>query len=131
MKKNRQLSNLINQAVLSSFESEQLNENKVLSFIKTFKSLPKSDAIFAMGEYYKGIKRELGKTTLEIESATPLSSIQVNELVAALKSDYKINSVKSTVNPDLIGGVRVKIADTVFDDSLVNRIDQLRDRISA
>ncbi len=130
MKKSKQLLSLINQAVRSSFINDRLNEAKVFNFIKTFKTLPKSDSIFALNEFSKGIKRELNKHTLEIESATELTSMQVREITNALKADYKINEVKAVINIELLGGIKIRVGDHVFDDSVISRIEQLKEEIS-
>lgn len=129
MKKSKQLLSLIDQVVRSSFINERLNEPKVFNFIKIFKTLPKADAIFALLEYSKRIKRELNRTTLEIESAIPLSPQQVKEITTALKADFKINQVKFITNLSLLGGIKIRIGDQIFDDSIINRIEQLKEGI--
>lgn len=129
MKQSKKLLKLAQTAVIGSFVEGRLREEKVLSFINSFKTLPRKDAITVLMEYQKGVKRELDQTTMVIETASPLSDVQVKSLTNALRSDFQINVVKTLINPVVLGGLKIRIGDTIFDDSLANRIEQLREEI--
>lgn len=129
MKKDKHLKRLVEQAVLASFKDGKLVSEKVQSFIKSFKALPRSKAIFALTEYSKGIKRELDMQTLVVESTTPLSSDEKRKIITKMEKQFSILNSQYSLNPALLGGLRVKIGDTVYDDSIEARINQLREEI--
>lgn len=136
MKKNKRLLLLANKAVEASFEKGlpagrqgKINGKKALNFVKVFKSLPRYQAIFTLSEFLKGIKRELSKRTLEVETATDLSRPELERMRAALKSRYTIYDIRYTKNPSLLGGVKVKIGDNVFDGSVREKINQVKEII--
>ena len=65
-----------------------------------------------------------------IASAYPLSDAQVAETVATLEARYG-RKVKATVSvdPDLIGGVSIRIGDEVIDASVRGKLAQLADAL--
>jgi F-type H+-transporting ATPase subunit delta len=68
-----------------------------------------------------------GAADADITSAFELSSAQVGELVATLEKKFsrKLNPVV-TVDPALIGGVRVVVGDEVLDTSVRAKLQQMR-----
>ena len=66
-----------------------------------------------------------------VVSAVPLSDAQTVRLTAALSQRYGADvSLNAVVDPTVIGGVRVQIADDVIDASVVSRISDLRKRLA-
>jgi len=70
--------------------------------------------------------RDEGRADLQVESAFPLESAALAELVASLERRFsrRLNATV-TVNPDLIGGVRVTVGDEVLDASVRGRLAQM------
>lgn len=131
MKVDKNLKKIINRLVLISFDTKgQLLEKKANEYTKALKSLNGSQGILALSEYLKGMKREINKTTLEIETAVPLSAAQIKEIVGSFKGNLVISEVKTTLNEGLFGGIRVKIGDMVYDDSVSQKIYQLKGAIN-
>lgn len=124
---NKRLKNLVEKLVINSFTpGGEARESVVIANTKMLKKLPFGEAIIALTLYHKGLKREIIKTTLEIMSPTSLSSPQKNQITEITKKTFKINKVKTTIDPSLFGGLRIKIGDFVFDDSVQNKIGQLK-----
>jgi F-type H+-transporting ATPase subunit delta len=68
----------------------------------------------------------------EIASAFPLSDAQTTELVTALEHKFGVKlKPQVTVEPELIGGVRVVIGDQVLDSSVRHRLQQMQSALSA
>lgn len=62
-----------------------------------------------------------------VEVSRPLSAEQEQRLAAGLKRLYgRELTVNISVQPALVGGVRVKVADEVVDASVMNRLSELR-----
>jgi F-type H+-transporting ATPase subunit delta len=73
-----------------------------------------------------------GAADAEIVSAFDLSSEQLKELVATLEKKFgrKLNP-SVTVNPSLIGGVRVVVGDEVLDTSVRAKLQQMQVALTA
>ncbi len=69
----------------------------------------------------------LGRVEVTVKTATPLSGPlrgQIEQrLVAALGKPVDL---QCTVDPELLGGLQVRVGDTVFDGSLDNRLDKMQ-----
>jgi F-type H+-transporting ATPase subunit delta len=66
----------------------------------------------------------------EVRTAVALSDDQQARLKAALENATgKQLNLKSVVDPSVIGGVVATVGDTVIDDSVRTRIDQLKSRL--
>lgn len=130
MKKDRQLSNFIAKLVITSFDKEgNLIEKNVHEYIKALRTLPRTKALQALSLYLKLLRLELEKYTLTVESNLKLTESQIKQIVANFKKQYKISSVDPVVNAHLLGGLRIKIADMVYDDSIDNKILQIKEEI--
>jgi F-type H+-transporting ATPase subunit delta len=73
-----------------------------------------------------------GVSDATIQSAFPLSLVQVAETVAALEKRFnrKLNPTVQVV-PELIGGVRVIVGDEVLDTSVKARLEQMKLALTA
>ena len=127
--KNTPLKKIIEELVRVSFINNKLYKPKVDQIIKTLGSLSKGTAIEALSMYLKGIKREADKSRLVIESAIPLSGKQIDRVEDIINRTHPVFETEVIVNPGLLGGMRIKIGDTVFDDSLINKIEQVKEEV--
>jgi F-type H+-transporting ATPase subunit delta len=86
-----------------------------------------------IGAQFQALKNATeGAADAEITSAFELSGAQVSELVATLEKKFsrKLNPVVS-VDPALIGGVRVVVGDEVLDTSVRAKLAQMRVALAA
>ncbi|WP_027087144.1 F0F1 ATP synthase subunit delta [Cohnella panacarvi] len=68
----------------------------------------------------------LGRADAHVTSSTPLTEDEKNKLADKFgKLLGKTVRVTSAVNPDLLGGVTVRIGDTLYDGSLKGKLDRL------
>ncbi len=66
----------------------------------------------------------------EVRTAVALSDDQQARLKAALENATgKQLNLKAVVDPSVVGGVVATVGDTVIDDSVRTRIDQLKSRL--
>ncbi len=73
------------------------------------------------------IAAEKGEVTAEVVSATPLTEDQSAHLVATLKKRVgKDVTLKTTVDPSLIGGMVVKLGSTMIDTSIRAKLAALK-----
>ncbi|QLK86509.1 F0F1 ATP synthase subunit delta [Staphylococcus sp. 17KM0847] len=99
-----------------------MNTLKVIAEQRNFRLLPYIYEAFEANYYtFHGL------ADAYIESATALSDDEVTQVKHALldRTGLKDLNVHSTVKPELIGGIRVKIGTKVYDGSIQNDLNQL------
>lgn len=78
----------------------------------------------------KESERRSGKKRVKVTSAAQLSTEAVKELTAKLAASIAAEPIlEATVDPSLLGGLVVRIGDTVYDGSLRTRLTQLSGRL--
>jgi F-type H+-transporting ATPase subunit delta len=78
------------------------------------------------------LRRERGIALAEVRTALPLEEAQraaVAERLAQLTGEQV--QMNETIDESLIGGVAVRIGDTLYDASVRNRLERLRARLTA
>lgn len=130
MKLDKRLKKTVEKYALESFGPQgEIDTKRVQGFVGVLKSLSAPRAIAALSEYVKRLKTGMEKTTLEITSATPLSPAQINQVTKAIKVKHSVNTVQAEVDGRLLGGVKVKIGDLVYDNSLGQKVGALKEAI--
>ena len=74
------------------------------------------------------LARRRGETTATVTSAVPLTPAQLQQLTDALRSvlgGAKV-SVDAHVNPDILGGLVVKVGSRLFDSSIRSKLARLQ-----
>jgi F-type H+-transporting ATPase subunit delta len=81
---------------------------------------------------YDVLEREArGAQTLTVTTARPLPKSELDALVAKLSAAFKTPfDVTQTVDPDLIGGVRLTMGDRRIDGTIAGRLDDLARMLS-
>lgn len=87
--------------------------------------------LFAVPGMIVGFRRLLarhrGEVTAEVTSAEPLTDAQVSTLKEALRANIgKDVALAATVDPDLIGGLIVKVGSRMIDTSLRSKLNSLK-----
>lgn len=73
-----------------------------------------------------------GVAEAEVFSAVPLSEAQKKEMTQTLEqATGKKIEAKFSLDASLLGGALVRVGDTIYDGSLRNRLDGLRERLTA
>lgn len=129
MKKIKQLQKLAKQLVDISFSNGKMIDSKVVKSLKLLKSLPRSESIPVLTEYLKGLRRLQKQYTLYIESPIKLSRKDISKIKKSVAKRVKITNMAVNINPDLIAGIRLKIGDEIWEDSVMDRIRQVKEAI--
>ena len=83
-----------------------------------------------LGQVQLGHEIRSGKKRVQVTSASPLSNEQINTIRYPLKPKVSYDPILETfVDPALLGGVRIRIGDTVYDSSLRTRLKHLRNQL--
>lgn len=130
MKIKKQLQKTVNKLVDLSFKDDRMVETQVTRSIKMLKSLPKSEAIQALSEYLKQLKRKEREHTMYIETVIPLSPAQVKKMKKIVEKKVKITKVLVNLNPEILGGFKLRIGDEIWDESILGKIQQVKEVIN-
>lgn len=129
MKKDRQLLKLVKDLTEISFSDGKIIERQVVKSIKILKSLPQPKAILAMSEFLKELKRKEREHTMYIETAIPLSAPQINKMKKIVEKKIKITRIVVNMNPEILGGFKLRIGDDIWDESILGKINQIKEAI--
>lgn len=129
MKKNKLLEKTIDKLVVASFKDGKIVESQVVKSIKALKALPRYEAIQALTEYLKGIKRMMRKHTVYIETAIPIPQSLLGKIKKIVEKKVLVTKVVTNVNPEILGGFKLKVGDEVWDESLIDKINQVKEAI--
>ena len=87
--------------------------------------------LFALTDIIEGFLAILagrrGEMTAEVASATPLTDRQEADILAALMNTLGGSvTIKASVDPDILGGLVVRVGSRLVDSSLRTKLDQMR-----
>jgi F-type H+-transporting ATPase subunit delta len=83
-----------------------------------------------LASYQKEYDKRGGRLHVEVRSAIPLAEDQLENLRQQLRTTFSREPVLDTrIDPDLLGGLVVRVADWVFDSSVRSRLDRIRNQL--
>ena len=124
MKHNKQLDQLVKFAYRQSLNGDNVDNSVASRAIKALSSLPTANAIYCLKLYQKLIAKFINQHTLTIESGSKLTTDEVKAITKTYQQ-FSIHQTQVETNPSLLAGLRIKIGDNVFEDSIQSRIQQL------
>lgn len=100
-----------------------LDDNRVRQAVKAVIEKKPRGYVAALSHFQRLVKLDLDQRTAQVESAAPLPGEIETTVRAELAWRYGQNvKVSFAVNPDLIGGLRVKVGSDVYDGSVQARL---------
>jgi F-type H+-transporting ATPase subunit delta len=121
----------IAETFLSLLKSNVTSEAK--NFVATLVENGRLSLLPEIGEQFHALKNaQEGAADAEITSAFDMSDAQVKDLVATLERKFgrKLNP-SVTVDPSLIGGVRVAVGDEVLDTSVRAKLQKMHTALAS
>ncbi len=131
MIKKRQLLQQVKIDFKGAISNKGLNEKEINNLIKKYSAQSLQVAIFCLQYLSRLINQYQKQTTLTIESSQPLTSSEQSQLAKQFSHTHQINLIDAKVNPSLFAGIRVRIGDDVYEDSLLSRLNQLKGAIAS
>ncbi len=130
MKVNKESRRLARELIRASFTDGQLDSGRVTTLVKSLTDKKPRNYLNALGEYQRLLRLEVEKRTATIESASELSPEVARTTVDSLKSKYGPDlTTKFVVNPELLGGMRIRVGSDVWDSSVRNRLQRLQQQL--
>ena len=126
MKINKEIRQLSREMLRASFTDGQLDAGRTRSLVDSLIEKKPRNYIDVLKNYRRLLQLELEKRRARVETASELDSTTSSELVANLKKKYGSDlTAEFIVNPELLGGMRVRVGSDVWDGTVRNRLEQL------
>lgn len=109
----------------------RLDESKVRQVLAAVAEKRPAGAAQVMQEFKRLVRLNIESRTALVESAAPLDVQQKAAFDASLKQGFGPDlHIGFSENPDLVGGVRIRIGSDVFDANIRERLSRLRAELS-
>jgi F-type H+-transporting ATPase subunit delta len=130
MKISKESRKLSRELFRASFTDGGLDPMKVRRLVESIVEKKPRRFVEVLKNYQRLVRIEMHKHQALIESAIPLNSETTARVTQELKAKYGRDlTVDFRQNPDLIGGLRIKIGSDVWDGSIRNRLQRLEQEL--
>ncbi len=104
----------------------QLDDNRLRDLVSKLIATQPRDYRAILAAIQRLTRLEMARREVLVESATELTATEGQRISAGLSKDYGDKlTIRFTTNPDLLGGLRIKVGDDVLDGSVKGRLDRL------
>ena len=130
MKLNKEIRQLSRQMLRASFTDAQLDNGKISALVQSLVTKKPRHYIDVLQHYKRLLRLEIEKRHARIESAMKLDPQTSTQIVNRLKRKYGDDlTADFTVEPALLGGLRVRVGSDVWDGTLRNRLERLQQQL--
>jgi F-type H+-transporting ATPase subunit delta len=130
MKINKEIRQLSREMLRGSFADGQLNSSKISSIIDLVTTRKPRNYVDVLKSYRRLLRLEVEKRRAQIETATEMNPATQSEVVTNLKKKYGSDlAPEFVVNPELLGGMRIRVGNDVWDGSVRNRLERLQQQL--
>ena len=130
MKINKEIRQLSRQLLRASFTDGQLDQGKIGSLVESLIAKKPRHYINVLENYQRLLRLEVEKRRARIESASELSSEVKEPIIQNLKRKYGQDLMPEfSVNPELLGGMKIRVGSDVWDGSVRNRLERLQQQL--
>jgi F-type H+-transporting ATPase subunit delta len=110
----------------------KLDESRVRTVVSSVATKKPRGYIGILDAFARLISNEVDRQRASVDSATALPPATQAELQTSLSKKYgRPLTLEFHVNPELLGGIRVKVGSDVWDGSVKARLKSLSDSLSA
>ena len=130
MKINKEIRRLSREMLRASFTDGQLDAGRITSLVDSLIARKPRHYIDVLKNYRRLLRLELEKRQAKIETAGEVDPATTSELVANLKKKYGSDlTTEFVVNPELLGGMRIRVGSDVWDGTVRNRLERLQQEL--
>ena len=109
----------------------RLHGSRVKNVVKLLAEKKPRHYLATLTAFQRLVRLEVAKRTAVVESVTALSGEMRDQLRADLQKKFGADiACDFVINPELIGGLRVKVGNHVWDGSVRAKLQALGDRIA-
>ena len=127
MKLNKEIRQLSRKMLQASFTDGQLDPGRIASLVDSLIAQKPRNSIAVLKNYRRLLRLELQKRQATIETASEVDPAIRSEIMANLKTKYGNDlAMEFQVDPQLLGGMRIRVGSDVWDGSVRNRLRRLQ-----
>jgi F-type H+-transporting ATPase subunit delta len=127
MKLNKEIRQLSRKMLQASFTDGQLDAGRIASLVDSVIAEKPRNYIDVLKNYKRLLRLEVEKRHATIETASEVDPAIRSEIVSNLKSKYGDDlATEFHVDPQLLGGMRIRVGNDVWDGSVRNRLERLQ-----
>jgi F-type H+-transporting ATPase subunit delta len=127
MKLNKEIRQLSRKMLQASFTDGQLDPGRIASLVDSLVAHKPRNYIDVLKNYRRLLRLELEKRHATIETASEVDPAIRSEIEANLRSKYGDGlTTEFQVDPQLLGGMRIRVGNDVWDGSVRNRLERLQ-----
>lgn len=127
MKLNKEIRQLSRKMVQASFTDGQLDPGRIASLVDSLIKEKPRNYMDVLKNYKRLLRLEVEKRRAVIETASEVDPAMRSDILANLKSKYGNDlSTEFHIDPQLLGGMRIRVGNDVWDSSVRNRLERLQ-----
>ena len=127
MKLNKEIRQLSRKMLKASFTDGQLDPGRIASLVDSVIAEKPRNYVNVLKNYKRLLRLEVEKRHATIETASEVNPTIRSEIVSNLKSKYGDDlATEFHVDPQLLGGMRIRVGNDVWDGSVRNRLQRLQ-----
>ena len=131
MKLNKEARKLARQLYKRSFRAGRLDDTAVREGVAEVIARKPRNYVNILTEYQRLLRLEMGRHHAVIECAVPLDQSEIDRVISDLKTRHGGElTTEVLVNPELIGGLRIRIGSDVWDGSVRGRLARLEQELT-
>ncbi len=130
MKINKEVRQLSREMLRASFTDGQLDSGRIASLVDSLIARKPRNYIDVLKNYRRLLRLEVEKRRARIETASEVDPEISSTLIANLKKKYGSDlTTEFVVNPQLLGGMRIRVGSDVWDGTVRNRLERLQQEL--
>ena len=117
-------------AVLTNAFKGKVEDDIIGLFSVAFRKNREAQLLGILEVFIEKVRDKKGITTAEIVSAKPLTAPQIKSLQQKLEETSKKQvDVKYSIDPSLIGGLRIKMGGMLIDNTIKRSLDEMKQQL--
>jgi F-type H+-transporting ATPase subunit delta len=130
MKINKEIRQLSREMLRASFTDGQLDPGRIASLVDSLIARKPRNYIDVLKNYRRLVRLEVEKRRARIETASDVNPEATSKVIENLKKKYGSDlTTEFVVNPQLLGGMRIRVGSDVWDGTVRNRLEQLQQQL--
>jgi F-type H+-transporting ATPase subunit delta len=130
MKINKEIRQLSREMLRASFTDGQLDSGRISSLVDSLIARKPRNYIDVLKNYRRLLRLEVEKRRARIETASEVDPEATSNVIENLKEKYGSDlTTEFVVNPQLLGGMRIRVGSDVWDGTVRNRLEQLQQQL--
>lgn len=130
MKINKEIRRLSREMLRASFTDGQLDSGRIASLVDSLVARKPRNYIDVLKNYRRLLRLEVEKRRARIETASEVDREATSRVIENLKKRYGDDlATEFVVNPQLLGGMRIRVGSDVWDGTVRNRLERLQQQL--